>query len=204
MGSCTNVVLCCGITTFIIGLVIVLPIVLTIALDVQVSVEDATLARFALADKPTALSYNLSTVVRLHNPNYYYGVYYDQVEANFFFDGQRFDWLTLPNFYQHPKKTSRYYPAINGQSDITLGTTGLNNFVRENQTGLFSLELQLDAYVRFKKTHCRLLVTCPLAVRLTVAAGTTAAAFQRSKCSMDYPYDGNANCFCQKTNSCDD
>ncbi|XP_020098193.1 NDR1/HIN1-like protein 10 [Ananas comosus] len=134
----------------LLGLVLVLPIVLTIVLDPRFSVEDATLTRFALATKPTSLSYNLSTVIRVHNPNYYFGIYYDQVQAHFLFEGQRFDWLTLSTFYQHRKKTYKYYPVIGGQSDITLGSTGLNNFMRENQTGLFNLEVRIDAYVRFK------------------------------------------------------
>nr|CAD1817948.1 unnamed protein product [Ananas comosus var. bracteatus] len=80
---------CCCITatcTIVVGLIIVLPIVLTITLNVRPSIEDATLTRFALVPKPTSISYNLSTVIRLHNPDYYYGIYFDSLEANFLFE----------------------------------------------------------------------------------------------------------------------
>ncbi|XP_020094990.1 NDR1/HIN1-like protein 10 [Ananas comosus] len=183
---------CCCITAtcaIVVGLVIVLPIVLTITLNVRPSIEDATLTRFVLVPKPTSISYNLSTVIRLYNPNYYYGIYFDSLEANFLFEGQRFDWVTLPTFYQHPKKTNIFRPVIGGDSiDITLGTTGLDNFVSENRTGVFNLEVQLSAHIRYKpnKYHCELLARCPFTVQLGTGS-TGKNSFERAKCDVEYP-----------------
>ncbi|XP_072999401.1 NDR1/HIN1-like protein 10 [Typha latifolia] len=157
--------------------------------EVKVGVESATLTSFNLTStNPPNLSFNLSASVSIRNPNDRIGIYYDWLEADSYYRGERFDWLALPTFYQGHKNTTTLVAAIEGQSYIGLGTKEVADFGNDNKTGWFDVDVWLYGRVRYKfgSTVTRrytLKAKCPLSVQL-VGAGGGNSGFGRTKCDI--------------------
>ncbi|XP_058087660.1 NDR1/HIN1-like protein 10 [Magnolia sinica] len=157
---------------------------------VKVHVDSATLTQFNLTNSNN-LYYNLSLDIAIRNPNKQIGIYYDKLEANAYYEGQRFDYVPLPTFYQGHKNTTNLYPVFTGQAAIPFQSSDVVVFNRENGDGLFSIKVKIYARIRFKigsiKTNrYKPDFECELRVPLMTSGSSSAVGFTRTKCEIDF------------------
>ncbi|KAG0546741.1 LOW QUALITY PROTEIN: hypothetical protein BDA96_01G019800 [Sorghum bicolor] len=170
--------LCC---TCIVQLILLVMVILVLAYGVRypvrVTVKDATVRRFGLAG--TALAYDLSLTVSVHNPNWAMRAEHAaplDVDICFAgFDGAR---LAAAGSSVKPEESDEIRLAAVGERTAAalLGSDGVAELVKETTAGqLESLELKLSGELTYRPVHVgryKLAVTCPL--RLPVApAGTS-------------------------------
>ncbi|MCL7035201.1 hypothetical protein MKW94_013261 [Papaver nudicaule] len=132
-------------------------------------VEDATLTQFNVTDN-NMLHYNLAI-----------GVYYDQIEARAFYDGQRFDSVMLTPFYQGHKNTTILRPVFSGQR---LLPNVQGEFNKDKSDGKFNIQVKLYLQMRFKAgvvktTKFKPRVKCDFEVPM----GSSAVGFTPEKCN---------------------
>jgi len=181
----------------VIGLIIVAGVVLIIVIfggplrHVKISVEDASLTRFALVTAPTstALAYNLTLALTVRNPNWAIGIKHDKpLEAAYSFDGQPFERVQVADKgeKQGPRKTVVYHLASSSEGrGVALGNAGEAEFRKENATGLFEVEVAVTGKFKYtlRKTKCKIEATCPLKLQLA-APGATSVVFQKVECEL--------------------
>ncbi|MCL7037542.1 hypothetical protein MKW94_026055 [Papaver nudicaule] len=143
-------------------------------------VEDATLTQFNVTDN-NMLHYNLAVALKLRNPNTKIGVYYDQIEARAFYDGQRFDSVMLTPFYQGHKNTTILRPVFSGQR---LLPNVQGEFNKDKSDGKFNIQVKLYLQMRFKAgvvktTKFKPRVKCDFEVPM----GSSAVGFTPEKCN---------------------
>ncbi|KAI3957981.1 hypothetical protein MKW98_020623 [Papaver atlanticum] len=109
-------------------------------------VDNASLTQFNVTGNDM-LHYDLAVDLNLRNPNKKIGVYYDQIEARAFYDGQRFDSVMLTPFYQGHKNTTILRPVFKGQH---LLPNVLGEFNQDKADGKFNVEVKLYLKMRFK------------------------------------------------------
>ncbi|MCL7024788.1 hypothetical protein MKW94_018503 [Papaver nudicaule] len=112
----------------------------------KIHVEGASLTQFNVTDNDM-LHYNLALALNLRNPNKKIGVYYDQIEARAFYNGQRFDAVTLTPFYQGHKNTTVLHPVFSGQR---LSPSVQGKYNQDKADGKFNILVQLYLKRRFK------------------------------------------------------
>ncbi|XP_062188000.1 NDR1/HIN1-like protein 10 [Phragmites australis] len=158
---------------------------------VQITVEDASLTRFALVSTPTtALAYNLSIRLTVRNPNWAIAIKHDKpLEAAYSFDGQQFDRAKVADKgdKQGARKTVVYRLDTNSDGrSVALGNAGEAEFKKENATGVFEVEVKLTGKFKYtlRKTKCNIVATCPLKLQLA-PPGTPALVFQKVKCKPE-------------------
>ncbi|KAL6595077.1 hypothetical protein ACP70R_048180 [Stipagrostis hirtigluma subsp. patula] len=159
--------------------------------DVKITVEDASLTRFALVTTPTtALAYNLTVALTVRNPNWALGIKHDKpLEAAYSFDGQPFDRVKVAD--EGDKLGARktvVYRLASGSADgrgVALGNAGEAEFRKQNATGVFEVEMALTGKFKYKLryTKCKMEATCKLKLQLA-PPGTTAVVFQKVKCEL--------------------
>nr|ADA67934.1 putative harpin-induced protein 1 [Wolffia arrhiza] len=153
--------LCCLFSTFLavmLGLVILFAVLVLVLwlvfrpVYVEANVRTATLSQFNLTaiSGENGLTYNLSAVVDLRNPNDRMGIYYDSVEATASYEGMRLGFSSLPHFYQATKNTTTLYPAMSGLSIISLSSSEFQTFELQRRAGSFDVTLELRCRIRFK------------------------------------------------------
>ncbi|MCL7024426.1 hypothetical protein MKW94_030898 [Papaver nudicaule] len=145
-------------------------------------VQDATLTQFNVTEN-NMLHYNLAVALNLRNPNTKIGVYYDQIEARAFYDGQRFDSVMLTPFYQGHKNTTILRPVFSGQR---LLPNVQGEFNKDKSDGKFNIQVKLYLHMRFKAgvvktTKFKPRVKCDFEVPM----GTSAVGFTPEKCNYD-------------------
>ena len=154
---------------------------LTAVRPVHVAVEDASLARLALADRnatATALAYDVSLAVAVHNPNGASIAKLGTVDADLRFAGTRIAGVRMQGQGSSREiqagKTDVYHVAAAGES-AQLGSDEVAEFLKESAAGgVFRLELKLSGEVRYPphtRVH-RLEATCPLELPLSSPALT--------------------------------
>lgn len=160
---------------------------------VEVTVDDASLTRFALLTTPaTAFAYNLSLTLTIRNKNWAMSIKNTQpLEADYSFDGQRFDRISLAAERDvFPAGKTRVYHLVSGADAayVALGNAGEVEFAKENATGVFEVEVALAGEVRYQAhvTKCSLAATCPLSLQLA-PPGTPAVVFKKVKCKLAKP-----------------
>jgi len=185
----------CG---FCIGLAIVAAVAVIIVLVVgyghaaqpRFEVEDASLDRFALAatSPTTTISYNLTLTLAVRNPNWAMGATFRSLEADYLFDGQRFDRVDVaaPGYVLPARKTAVFRIASGAdEASVMLGSAGVKAYRRQSGKGVFDVEAALSGQVKYQlhSTWCRLESRCPLKLQL---AGQDAAAvvFQKTTCEL--------------------
>ncbi|KAK8443727.1 hypothetical protein SEVIR_9G020700v4 [Setaria viridis] len=184
----------CG---FCIGLAIIAAVAVIVVLVVgyghaaqpRFEVEDASLSRFALATtSPTAISYNLTLTLAVRNPNWAMGAAFRSLEADYLFDGQRFDRVDVaaPGYVLPARKTAVFRVASGADAvNVMLGSAGVKAFRRQSEKGVFDVEAALSGEVKYQlhSSWCRLEARCPLKLQL---AGQEAAAvvFQKTSCEV--------------------
>jgi hypothetical protein len=182
----------CITLTFIVLLVASVALVMAFAVvhPVHVTVQDASLARLALAGpNGTALAYEVSLAVAMRNSNWAMRA---EPGANAPLDAELlFASKPLANVRLlqgrssrgiRPGKTEVYHVAAAGES-VQLGSSELADFVKQSAAGsVFRLELKLAGDIRYpphRHVH-RVNVACPLELRLSSA--TAVARFTKIKC----------------------
>ncbi|CAD6226287.1 unnamed protein product [Miscanthus lutarioriparius] len=180
----------------VIGLIIVAGVVLIIVIfggplrHIKISVEDASLTRFALVTAPTstALAYNLTLALTVRNPNWAIGIKHDKpLEAAYSFDGQPFERVQVADKGEAgPRKTVVYHLASSSEGrGVALGNAGEAEFRKENATGLFEVEVAVTGKFKYtlRKTKCKIEATCPLKLQLA-APGARSVVFQKVECEL--------------------
>ncbi|KAG6640664.1 hypothetical protein I3843_09G019600 [Carya illinoinensis] len=158
--------------------------------EVKFHVTDASLTQFNFSTGDNNLHYNLALNVSVRNPNKRIGIYYDRIEANAYYQGQRFDTETLTPFYQGHKNTTVLSPVFQGQRLLTLGSGDVSKFDSEKTDGTFGVSLRLNLRIRaklgwIKIGHFKPKIKCGLKVPLKSNGTLSAAAFETTKCDFD-------------------
>lgn len=159
---------------------------------VSITVEDASLTRFALLTTPvTALAYNLSLTLNVRNPNWAMSIKNTEpFEAAYKFDGQQFDRVQISDKGEKhpPSKTMVYRLDSRSEGDgavVSLGNAGVAEY-KENETGVFEVEVALTRKVSYtaRYTKCKIQATCKLKLKL-VKPETTTVVFEKVKCKLE-------------------
>ncbi|GKV31916.1 hypothetical protein SLEP1_g40570 [Rubroshorea leprosula] len=155
---------------------------------VKFSVTDASLTQFNLSDN--YLNYNLALNITVRNPNKKIGIYYDRIEANAYYEDERFDTETLTPFYQGHKNTSYLNPVFKGQNLLVLGTEQLSEYNQEKSSGTYSIDVKLNLRIRFKVWKFKIgkfkpKIECDLKVPLSSSDGSLAGSVETTKCKLD-------------------
>ncbi|KAI4977185.1 hypothetical protein ZWY2020_051058 [Hordeum vulgare] len=158
---------------------------------VGVTVEDAALARLALADRnatATALAYDVSLAVAMHNHHWLRRAEHTApLDAELLFAGARFARVGLVGAGAVVRAGNmEVYHAVAAaeRAGVALGSAGVAEFVRESTAGVFQLELKVVGQVRYppgRHLH-RLDAICPLELALSTA--TSPATFRKVKCAV--------------------
>ncbi|KAM3242997.1 hypothetical protein ACQJBY_055159 [Aegilops geniculata] len=157
---------------------------------VGVTVEDAALARLALANKnatATALAYDFSLAVAVRNHNWIMRAQHTApLHAELLFAGARFARVGLAGaggLVQPGNKEVYHAAGASDNASVALGSAGVAEFVRESTAGVFHLELRVIGEVRYPPRHHlhRLHAICPLELALSTA--TSPATFRKVKCA---------------------
>lgn len=161
------------------------------ALQPSITVEDASLTRFALATTPaTSLGYNLSLKLIVRNRNWATTMKNTEpLEAAYKFDGQQFERVQVADKGdKHGPRKTRVYHLNTGQESgyVSLGNAGVAAYKEQNKTGEFELEVAVTGEVRYtlqlKKN--KLAGTCKLKLKLDSPA-TAAVVFEKVKCKLE-------------------
>lgn len=188
---------CLILLAVVVVLIIVAGVVIVIIIfggplrHVKISVEDASLTRFALVTAPTstALAYNLTLALTVRNPNWAIGIKHDKpLEAAYSFDGQPFERVQIADKgeKQGPRKTVVYHLASSSEGrGVALGNAGEAEFRKENATGVFEVEVAVTGKFKYtlRKTKCKIEATCPLKLQLA-APGAASVVFQKVDCEL--------------------
>ena len=189
-------ILCCAACLAVLAGVVLFAVLLAaygFIRHAEVTVQDASLTRLALATSPaTAFAYNLSLTLTLRNKNWAMSVKNTRpLEADYSFDGQRFERVRLADEGEtHPAGKTRVYHLVSGADNayVALGNAGEVEFRKENATGVFEVEVAVSGEVRYQAhyTKCKFEAKCPLKLQLA-PLGTPAVVFQKVKCKLSKP-----------------
>ncbi|KAJ0973353.1 hypothetical protein J5N97_021312 [Dioscorea zingiberensis] len=187
--------LCCSLLKLIISIAITVGAVISFIWlvfrpnEIKVHVDDATLSRFTLTANSTLL-YNLTLAMTVRNPNRRIAIYYDYLEAQAFYSGERFGLTTVPPFYQGHKTSSQLSPEFHGKQQALTSVNA--TFTREKGEGSFYVDVNLYTKIRLKvwifKIHglkpeirCNVKLPAPAPAR----KNTTTIKFETTKCDVD-------------------
>ncbi|XP_021765818.1 NDR1/HIN1-like protein 3 [Chenopodium quinoa] len=154
--------------------------------EVKFHASDAKLTTFNFTSNDN-LNYNLAVNFSVRNPNRRIGVYYDTIEANAIYAGQRFSTVNGPVFYQGHKNTTDLGPLnFKGQHIVVLGSGDKSDYNKQSNEGVYEIQLKMHLRVRFKvglfKTGTwKPKIKCDLKVPIEGKSGQ----FERTKCSYD-------------------
>ncbi|XP_022132509.1 NDR1/HIN1-like protein 3 [Momordica charantia] len=192
---------CCGcIFNLICQIIITLVIVVGIAVLLlwlifrpnllKFHATDASLTQFNFTTTNNNLHYNLAINITVRNPNRRIGIYYDDIEADAYYQAQRFGTVNLSQFYQGHKNTSLLSPSFVGQKIVLLGTDGVSSFNSEKSSGIYSIDVKLYSRIRLKFGwvkfgRYKLKIKCPLKVPLRSNGTSSNGVFETTKCSYD-------------------
>ncbi|KAL7096468.1 hypothetical protein ACP275_10G081200 [Erythranthe tilingii] len=152
--------------------------------------DDASLTEFTINSNNT-LHYNLALNLTIRNPNKRIGIYYDQIEARAFYQGQRFSTVQLPNFYQGHKNTSSQRAEFKGQNLVLLGAKEMSKYNDDKSSGTYSIDVKLYLRIRLKfvflkSSKVKPKIDCDLRIPLSSNATAAPAAFQSQRCDFDW------------------
>jgi len=175
------------------GLVAVLVVAFAVVFPPKATADDAVLQRFALAPgNPAAnstISYNLTLTLAVRNPNWAMGATFRSLEADYLFDGQRFDRVDVaaPGYVLPARKTAVFRIASGADAvSVMLGSAGVKAYRRQSGKGVFDVEAALSGQVKYQlhSTWCRLEARCPLKLQLAGGQDAAAVVFQKTTCEL--------------------
>ncbi|KAL5198308.1 hypothetical protein ABZP36_001820 [Zizania latifolia] len=188
--------LLCILIIVVIVVIIVLVVAFGFVRQPAITVDDASLTRFALVNTPTTtgLAYNLTLTLTVRNRNWAMAMTNtENLEATYKFDGQQFDRVRLADKdkKQGAKKTVVYRLVSGSEGSTTAGTlgnAGVAEFRKENATGTFEVEVAVTGKVKYtaRITKCKIEATCTLKLQLAPPgqASSAAVVFEKVKCKL--------------------
>lgn len=152
-------------------------------------VTDASLTQFSLTNDNTTLHYNLHLFITVRNPNKRIGFHYDVVEADAYYDGEKFDSGNMLSFYQPPKTTRVVDVWFSGQRTVSFDydeVVGFNE--RKSISGVYPIDVKIHFFTSIKlgTTNIgdfKVKVKCGLKVPLS---GSSNVGFTTTKCDVDF------------------
>ncbi|RLN25519.1 protein YLS9-like [Panicum miliaceum] len=149
---------------------------------VRVAVATATLARFEVDrydTTPTSitpvLSYNLTAVLAVSNPNRRASVYYDGLQASGLYQFHRFARAALPVPFQGTRRTDMVPVVLTGSSPAHVDLRP--DAFPPHEKGVFPVDLMVDGIVRYRfgklttAIASKLTIECRLDLKLMVPSG---------------------------------
>ncbi|KAK3120789.1 hypothetical protein QOZ80_8BG0641810 [Eleusine coracana subsp. coracana] len=142
---------------------------------IQAAVDFADLHTFRLEPRTWILRYNLTLDVHLRNPNKRIAFHYTHVNAQAFYQDQRFASSSssgdkMHDFFQDAGETCVLYPAFLGQFPLVGGVAaaGFRREAAENAT--FSIDVRIHAHMKLKVWFLSVpgpspKIECPLRIR---------------------------------------
>lgn len=185
--SCICTILCTILV--VVGLAVLIFWLIVRPHEVKFYASDASVSTFNFTNtNNNNLNYNLAVNFTARNPNKHIGVYYDRIEANAIYAGQRFSTVQGPVFFQGTKNTTDFGPVeFRGQHLVELGSGDREDYNKQTNDGVYEIQLKLHLRVRFKlglfKTGTwKPKIKCNLKVPLD---GQSSQPFERTRCNYD-------------------
>ncbi|KAL2323019.1 hypothetical protein Fmac_027398 [Flemingia macrophylla] len=192
----------CLCHTFWILLVIVIIIVMLVILVLYIiitprsfrfHVTEARLAQFDHSN--TTLRYNLLLNITATNPNKKLKIYYDVVRATALYHAVSLSTtdVNMPwNSYLQDKKASNRFSAVfSGKRVVPLNRKQVLEFHEDSEDGVFPIVVKIRFNIRFRlgdlqSGHFNARGTCAIKVPLATSKVETMAAFDPTKCRVDF------------------
>nr|XP_043611026.1 NDR1/HIN1-like protein 3 [Erigeron canadensis] len=160
-------------------------------------VDDVTMTKFTLSPTNNTLYYNVGVNMTFRNPNKRLGVYYDFIEVNGMYHGQRFDTKEIDGFYLgHKKENNNVGFVFKGEKLVVLNGDEKVKYDDESNDGVYKIDLKLKLKIRFKvwwlKTgKFKPKLDCELKVPFTGGDNgkkvkSDGVKFERTKCDFDW------------------
>ncbi|XP_075638860.1 NDR1/HIN1-like protein 10 [Castanea sativa] len=156
----------------------------------KVHITDAKLTQFNFTNNNNNLQYKLDLNITLRNPNKKMAIYFDKIEANAFYEGQRFDTenLTVWGFKVERKSTHFLNATFAGQQWMVLGANELD-FNEQKSVGVYSIDLKCYLRIRFRigdfiGGNHKPKVRCGLKVPLISNGNLSTARFETTRCDV--------------------
>lgn len=193
-GCSPYAILCHVLKIITIVLIVIGSVVLVLWLIYQpdalkVYVDSAAVSPFNLSADGRTLSYNLTAVLTVRNPNKRVGIYYKHVQATAFYGDAKLGDVILPLFHQ-PKKNTTTFDLTFAGPPVAVGRAVNETYRREKGEGWYYVSLRFYAKVRLRMIVINSIVYDPEAgCDLRLPAPTDAAAmaegFQLTECRVD-------------------
>lgn len=203
--SCNPCSCCCGclcncILSCIFQIIFTIAIILGIIIvvlwlifrpnRVKFDATDASLTQFDFSTTNNTLYHNLALNMTIRNPNKRIGIYYDKIEANAFYQGERFSTVELDPFYQGHKNTSSLRALFKGQQLVMLGSNEISNYNDDKKSGLYNIDVKLYMRIRLKfgwvkSPKVKPKIKCDLQIPLD-SNGKSTGNFESKRCGLDW------------------
>ncbi|KAK1426193.1 hypothetical protein QVD17_14862 [Tagetes erecta] len=200
--TCNPITCCCScifncIINLICQIIITVAIIITITVLIfcfifhpnvpKFYVDDVTLTQFTLSPNNT-LFYNLKINMTFRNPNRRLGIYYEQIEVNGLYHGQRFLISEIEGFYLGNKEENNVSLVVDGEQLVVNGGVKSKYESEKNDDDVYEIELKLRLKMRFKvlwveTPKFKPRFDCELKVPLSRVSN---ARFERTKCGIDW------------------
>ncbi|XP_020080574.1 NDR1/HIN1-like protein 10 [Ananas comosus] len=185
----------CTLFKLIFSIVVILGIIVLVVwlvirpYGLKAHAESAALTQFALSSSNT-LDFNLTVDIAVRNRNKRIGIYYDYIESQAFYDGDRFGFELLPPFYQGHKTTSEIKPAFQG-TQLMLGNSVSTTYNTEKGKGFYNVDVKVYTKLRlkiwiFKIHHVNPTIKCTLSLPVPSNTSSTSTVNLGTDCDVDY------------------
>jgi hypothetical protein len=184
--SCSRSALACNFLYGLIVFVVCLVVSAFVLPAQKVTVTNANLMRFDLAaNSISSLSYNITFTMSIHNVVWYITNYHD-LEVDCYYNTAKFDSLELlGDLRLMPTRTRRFNFSRSGTSVVSLGSSGIDDFRRSNESGYFDLLIRLKGIHTYGDIddHTHLSYQCKLNLQLITSQNSSIQGnFQPIKC----------------------
>lgn len=184
--SCIFQILCTLIV--VVGIVILCLWLVFRPNKVKIHATDAVLTELNFSTVNNTMFYDLALNMTIRNPNKRIGIYYDRIEANALYEGQRLKTVDLTPFYQGHKNTTDLFVRFQGQQILTLNSEQVSNYNKDKDARVYNVDVKLNFRVRLKfgwvkSPKMKPKIECDLDIPLKSANGT---AFQAKQCHLDW------------------
>ncbi|XP_020208921.1 NDR1/HIN1-like protein 10 [Cajanus cajan] len=158
-------------------------------------VTEARLTQFDYNANNTTLRYDLLLNITATNPNKKLKIYYDVVQATALYRAVNLSTtdVNMPwnSYLQYKKTTNRFSAVFSGQRLVLLNRNQVSEFREDNEDGVFPIRIKIRFKIRFRIWTFQIGYfnargTCKLNVPLASSSGKTVAAFDPTKCQIDF------------------
>jgi hypothetical protein len=167
--------------------------------EVKADIEDARLTRFAFATASSSsggtaaalFGFNISIALNVRNPNKAMSIKYTEplVASLVFNDWRLYNLSVVPEGHRHPARESELHILHPGGDlpSAALGTAAVDEFNKQNATGVFYVELRLSGEITLGMRNTRKVsLSCQLGLQLA-PSGTGVVEFHKVHCKPEEP-----------------